>query len=171
MSKVSTLIQTDNPDIMYVADMDYREKYAHLEEELDLQRLKNALWRTLFEVRDEHDVFYSVDLSRLNVAFTHAYGNEGRGAGFCHYNTRLDRAWLGVSMKVVSELSGEETEVVSDMAGDLKPLLAHELCHYKLFREEHIHGEDDPRFQSLLEQVGAATHYNYEKQSFAYNYS
>jgi len=171
MRKASNLIQTDNPNIVYVADMDYREKYAHLEKKLDLQRLKNALWRTLFEVRDENDVLHGVDLSRLNVAFTHAYGDEGRGAGFCHYNLRLDRAWLGVSMKVVSELSGEKAGVVSDMADDLKPLLAHELCHYKLYREEYIHAEDDPRFQNLLEEVGAATHYNYDTQSFAYNYS
>ena len=171
MSKVSSLIQTDNPNIMYVADMDYREEYAHLEEELDLQRLKNALWRALFEILDENDVLRGVDISQLNVTFTHAYGKEGRGAGFCHYNPMLDRAWLGVSMKVVSELSGENAKVVSDVAGDLKPLLAHELCHYKLYREKYIHGEDDPRFQSLLEEVGAATHYNPNTQSFTYNYS
>lgn len=159
MAQVSSLIQTENPDVVYIEGMDHRGEYAHLERELNLQRLKNDLWRTLFELRDAHDALASVDLSRLNVVFTHAYGEQGRGAGFCHYNPRMDRAYLGVSMKVVSEYGA-----------DLKPLLAHELCHYKLYREEYIHGEQDSRFQSLLEEVGAATHYNPEEKAFKYKY-
>ncbi len=170
MTRVTSLIQTDNPDVYYVTDMDHREEYAHLEDELDLHGLKNALWRTLFNIRDETEALHGIDLSRLNVAFTHAYGDEGRGAGFCHYNVPLDRAWLGVSMKVVLEVAGDSAPS-SVRAEELKPMLAHELCHYKLYREGYIHSEDDPRFQSLLQKVGAATHYNSNKRSFTYSYS